>query len=137
MQGKRSKKFRGMMQAYEINFDFRPPYQVIVDGNFLAMSRKIELDLDKKLYRLFKERTVLFTTKCIKEELRKLGLEFASSYNQACGMKTLKCHHDFFVEPSLCIEKHVGSRNKGNYIVATQDDKLISSLYEIPRVSTL
>ena len=135
MQGKKNRKFRGILKQFELHFDFRPPYNILVDGNFLNNSKKIDLDLDKKIFKVFKSKTFFCTTKCIREELKKLGPLTSSAFNHSLKMKCLKCVHDFCVEPSLCILSHIGKKNQHNYVVATQDPKLQEDLGEIGRVS--
>ena len=136
MQGKKNRKFRSILKQFELHLDFRAPYNVIVDGNFLNTAKKIDLDLEKKVYKIFKSKTTLCTTKCIKEELKKLGVVTSAAFNHAIKMKTLKCAHEFCVEPSLCILSHIGKRNQHNFVVATQDPRLQLDLGEVGRVGS-
>jgi U3 small nucleolar RNA-associated protein 23 len=135
MQGKKNKKFRSVAKQYELHFDFRAPYNVIVDGNFLNTAKKIDIELQKKLFKIFKGRVFLCTTKCIREELKKLGMATSAAFNASLDMRTLKCAHEFAVEPSMCILSHIGKTNQLNYVVATNDQKLQNDLGEIGRVS--
>jgi U3 small nucleolar RNA-associated protein 23 len=128
MQGKKHRKFRSQLHQYELHFGLRPPYNVLVDGNFLALSRKIDLELDKKLAKVFRAKVFLCTTRCIKEELRRLGQVTAAAYSACQRFKFLKCNHDMIVEPSMCILSHVGKTNMGNLLVASQDNELLEDL---------
>ncbi|KAJ5670721.1 rRNA processing protein [Penicillium maclennaniae] len=45
MRAKRSKKYRKLMHQYELTFNFREPYQVLVDSNFLSNVDAFKMDL--------------------------------------------------------------------------------------------
>lgn len=134
MQGKKHSKFRNTLKQFELHFDFRPPYQIIVDGNFLACSHKIDVDLQKKLGKIFRARVDLCTTDCIRDELRKLGMVTSSAFKHSLKMKSLRCAHDFICEPAMCIRSHIGKSNQFNFLVATQDPDLQKDLSEVGRV---
>ena len=137
MQGKKNKKFRSIIHQYELNFGFRQPFNVLIDGNFLNSAKKIDLDLDKKIHKIYKAKTILCTTRCVKEELRKLGMTCSAAFNHACSMKTLRCSHATIVEPSMCISSHVGKLNPGYLSVATQDEKLQQELLAVGKVPVI
>ena len=73
MKGKKNKKFRQHLEFYEMHFGFRAPYKLLIDGNFLVKSEKINLNLSKKMHNIFKKKFILSTTKCIKNELKLVG----------------------------------------------------------------
>lgn len=134
MQGKKHSKFRNILKQFELHFDFRPPYQVIVDGNFLNAAQKIEVDLQRKLGKIFRARVELCTTKCIRDELKKLGMVCSAAFNHTLKLKCLRCAHDFISEPGLCIRSHIGKSNQFNFLVATQDPDLQRDMNDIGRV---
>lgn len=125
------------MKQYELHFDFRPPYQIIVDGNFLACSHKIDVDLQRKLGKIFRARVELCTTKCIRDELKKMGMVCSSAFNHSLKNKCLHCAHDFICEPAMCIRSHIGKSNQFNFLVATQDQALQKDLQEVGRVNSI
>ena len=128
---------RKTMERYKINFNFFAPYRIIVDGNFLKKAADITLDIHNQLGHIFKEKIVLCTTKCIQNELKLFGRNFDHLLDKTNDMKRCYCEHQMSQEPSTCILKHIGVRNRLNYIVATQDDTLIESQNAIPRVPIL
>lgn len=135
MKGKKNKRFRQNLEFYEMHFRFRAPYKLLIDGNFLAKCEKIGLDLNKKMYNIFKKKFILSTSKCIKHELNLLGSDFDHvKYRAEELLYCQRCFHDMNLEPSNCISKHVGSENKPQYIIATCDRKLIKHLETIPKV---
>ena len=134
MKGKKYKKFRNRLNYYELNFGFHAPYNILLDGNFIARAHKIGLNLHKKFYSIFKKKVYLKTTKCVQHELNLLGSKFSEVQDEARRIRRAHCHHDMILHPSLCLMKHIGSQNKNQYIVATCDKKLIKELDKIPKV---
>ena len=128
MQGKKHRKFRSQLHQYELHFGLKPPYNILADGNFLALSCKIDLELQKKLAKVFRSKIIMCTTRCIREELRRLGQVTAAAYSACQRYKLLRCNHDMIVEPSMCILSHIGKTNTNNLLVATQDDELLEDL---------
>lgn len=55
MQATWSKKIRDWMNLYKTTFQFKPPYRVIIDGNFLYSCVKHSLELLSKLKNIFLE----------------------------------------------------------------------------------
>lgn len=137
MKGRKNKKFRNTLKFYEHNFGFHAPYKVLVDGNFLARCNKIGLNLEKKLYTIFKKKMMISTTKCISNELHLLGSEFTEVHEASKELYRQFCYHQVALQPSDCILKHVGSNNKPHYIIATCDKKLIKILDKIPKIPIL
>ncbi|KAJ6166551.1 hypothetical protein N7470_001998 [Penicillium chermesinum] len=64
MRAKRSKKYRKLMQQYELTFGFREPYQVLVDSNFLAAIHAFKMDLIPALERTLQGKPKPLLTKC-------------------------------------------------------------------------
>ncbi|QSS56768.1 rRNA processing protein [Histoplasma capsulatum var. duboisii H88] len=64
MRAKRSKKYRKLMQQYELTFGFREPYQVLVDSNFLRAVYSFKMDLVPALERTLHGKVKPFITKC-------------------------------------------------------------------------
>lgn len=51
MRGKRSKQYRKLMHHYERSFNFRAPYQVLVDAEMIKDAAKFSMKLDQGLER--------------------------------------------------------------------------------------
>lgn len=136
MQGKKNRKFRSILQQYELNFGFRPPYNIILDGNFLHASAKIGLDLPGRLYKIFQNKMNICVTSCIQSELKSLGMQTQAALELSYKFTRLECKH-FTVEPSACILTHIGRDNEKRYIVGTCDPKLMEELQELPNVPVI
>ncbi|KAI5287967.1 Small subunit processome component [Ascosphaera aggregata] len=64
MRAKRSKKYRKLMQQYEVAFGFREPYQVLVDSHFLKAVHAFKMDFLPALERTLQGKVKPFITKC-------------------------------------------------------------------------
>ncbi|KAJ6115974.1 rRNA processing protein [Penicillium sp. IBT 18751x] len=64
MRAKRSKKYRKLMHQYELTFNFREPYQVLVDSNFLSNVDAFKMDLLPALERTLQGKPKPLLTKC-------------------------------------------------------------------------
>jgi hypothetical protein len=53
MRGKRSKQYRKLMHQYELSFNFRVPYQVLIDADMIKDTYRFKMNLP-----LFLERTL-------------------------------------------------------------------------------
>jgi len=51
MRGKRSKQYRKLMHHYERSFNFREPYQVLVDAQIIQDSARFSMNLAQSLER--------------------------------------------------------------------------------------
>jgi U3 small nucleolar RNA-associated protein 23 len=134
MKGKRHSSMRKKLELYKTNFQFWSPYRIILDGNFLKIAADISLPIQDRLEKILQDKVVLCTTKCIQDELKLFGPKFQPLLDQTYEMRRLYCEHDLSLQPSLCIAKHIGNRNKDNYLVGTQDKSLEKTLNDVPRV---
>jgi len=64
MRAKRSKKYRKIMQAYQLAFGFREPYQVLLDSNFIRTCHSFHMPLQKYVDNTLHGQSNLFVTKC-------------------------------------------------------------------------
>jgi hypothetical protein len=51
MRGKRSKQYRKLMNQYGLAFNFREPYQVLVDADIVRDTSRMKMDLEGGLKR--------------------------------------------------------------------------------------
>ncbi|KKY14960.1 putative rrna processing [Phaeomoniella chlamydospora] len=75
MRAKRSKKYRKIIQQYELNFGFREAYQVLVDTNFLLAIRAFQMPLQASLERTLHGKVKPFITKCCLEAANARSLQ--------------------------------------------------------------
>ncbi|KAI1614915.1 hypothetical protein EDD37DRAFT_650076 [Exophiala viscosa] len=79
MRAKRSKKYRKIMQSYQLAFGFREPYQVLLDSNFLRTAHAFHMPLQKYLENTLHGECRLFVTKC---SLAKVMADFEKDPNK-------------------------------------------------------
>lgn len=61
---------------YKINLGLFQPYNIIIDGNFIKVALSKGMNIYKYLSKLLVGKIKLYTTKCIINELEKLGTDF-------------------------------------------------------------
>ncbi|CAD0112883.1 unnamed protein product [Aureobasidium uvarum] len=121
MRGKRSKQYRKLMHQYELSFNFRVPYQVLIDADMIKDTFRFKMNLP-----LFLERTL---------HGQNAWIDTAKSFERR------RCNHHTLDEPLSTLEclKSVvdpkdSSTNKNRYVVASQDQKVRSAMRRITGV---
>ena len=102
-----------------------PTYQVLVDGNFIhaVMSMKLG-DAKDVVIKYLGAPSKLFTTRCVKEELKNMGKELKEASFYSRKLDEVKDGSD---PPAPALDSIVAAVENGNserFIVCTQDDKL-------------
>ncbi|KAJ3189287.1 Small subunit processome component [Gaertneriomyces sp. JEL0708] len=132
MRVKRAKNYKRHMGVYTHSFGFRQPYQVIVDGNFVAVSQKMKTPVTESLPKVLQGPCRPMTTACVLTELRSLGHDFRPAYHEASNLEIRRCPHAKHpVSATDCISSIIGEGNQHRYCVATQDTALRSALRRI------
>uniref|UniRef100_A0A0A9CW95 UTP23 sensor motif region domain-containing protein n=1 Tax=Arundo donax TaxID=35708 RepID=A0A0A9CW95_ARUDO len=140
MRVKKRSRHRKAVKFYATCFGFREPYKVLIDGTFvhhLLTQRLLPAD-DALRDLLSASRTpVLFTSKCVLAEVRRLGKSHAQVFDAASLLATTQCEHDKVVSAVNCILSLIGDKNPEHFFVATQDADLREKLREIPGVPVI
>ena len=102
-----------------------PPVQVLVDGNFIhaVMSMKLG-DAKDVVVKYLGAPAKLFTTRCVKEELRQMGKDLKEASLYARKLEEVKDGPD---PPAPALDSIIAAIDGGNserFIVCTQDDTL-------------
>ncbi|KAI5366290.1 Putative rRNA-processing protein Fcf1/Utp23 [Septoria linicola] len=131
MKGKRSKTYRKLMQKYQLNFDFREPYQVLVDAELIKDAARFKMQLGKMLENTLHGEIKPMITQCCIRHLYNAPAdphkdEWIDAAKQA---ERRRCGHHELPEPLStleCLESVVDPKgsghNKHRYVVASQDD---------------
>jgi len=116
-----------------LNSSLKPPYQVILDTNFINDSIRKKMDLEHSLMECLEGEVNLLVPECVFAELEKLGRVYRLALNMIKGMKveTLKCTHKGTYADD-CILNRVKEFNC--YIVATTDKNLRQRIKKVPLV---
>ncbi|KAK5124120.1 hypothetical protein LTR85_001823 [Meristemomyces frigidus] len=148
MRGKRSKQYRKLMEKFAFSFDFRQPYQVLLDADIIKDSARCKMRLGAMLEgTLHGEIKPMITQCCIRhlytapattdEEKRakEAWIEVAkAAERRRCGhheleqpLSTLECM-------ASVVDPKGSGTNKHRYVVATQDLAVRQKMREIAGV---
>ncbi|KAK4285053.1 hypothetical protein QN277_001799 [Acacia crassicarpa] len=135
MKVKKQKKHRKIITFYTSCFGFRKPFKVLCDGNFIhhLLQNKIT-PADKSLANILNSDVLLFTTRCVVEELKRLGRSFAESLEAARQLKIARCEHEKCEHAAKCIMEVIGENNSLHFFVGSQDTELRRQLQQVPGV---
>jgi U3 small nucleolar RNA-associated protein 24 len=118
---------------FKYNTAMVPPYQVLLDANFINFSIQLKLDVFKSLMDCLLAKCVPCVTDCILAELEKLGPKYRLALRLAKDprFKRLTClHKGTYGDDCLCerVTQHKC------YIIATNDKDLKKRIRKIPGV---
>ncbi|THY09605.1 hypothetical protein D6D03_00291 [Aureobasidium pullulans] len=145
MRGKRSKQYRKLMHQYELSFNFRVPYQVLVDADMIKDTFRFKMNLPLFLERTLHGQVKPMITQCSIRHLYTADAPDAAAKNAwidtAKSFERRRCNHHTLDEPLSTLEclKSVvdpkdSSTNKNRYVVASQDQKVRSAMRRITGV---
>ena len=73
MRIRRLKRASKRLSYYENCYNFRPPYQVVIDGTFSQCALKNKINLQEQMPKYLGKEIKMFSTACVITELDKLG----------------------------------------------------------------
>ncbi|KAI5190609.1 U3 small nucleolar RNA-associated protein 24 [Nematocida sp. AWRm77] len=125
-----------LRKYFEINHNLSPPYNVILDTNFVNMSLRRKLDIEKELISCLYSRVNMFVTDCVMAEMEKLGKvhTLALKVLKTGRYKRLVCDHKGIYADNCLIDR---VKEHKCYIIATCDKELKQRLRKIPGVPIL
>lgn len=146
----RAKAARKTLKFYSINCNIKPPYKIILDGNFLAAIIKQNVPLLERLERLLQtDKFTIYTLRSALDELNLLpgevfqqARQFGLDECQIIERKSIpKSNHgatdaDSSGEstPKQDIMNLVRNGNEAGWFVATQDETLADKIRQFPNV---
>ena len=115
------------------NFSLKPPYDVLVDTNFINFSIKNKIDLVRGMMDCLYARCHPCVTDCVVAELEKLGQKYRVALRIAKDPRfvRLPCMHKGTYADDCIVER---CRKHRCYVVATNDTDLKRRLRKIPGV---
>jgi U3 small nucleolar RNA-associated protein 23 len=141
MRGKRAKKYRKLMHQYEVNFNFRQPYQVLLDSQILQDCARAKIDIVNRLTGVLGGEVKPMVSQCDMRHLYNATPKDEQLILQAKGYERKRCGHHELEEPlssleclSACVDPKGTLTNKHKYCVATQDPKIRQAMRKIPGV---
>ncbi|KAI5192249.1 U3 small nucleolar RNA-associated protein 24 [Nematocida minor] len=125
-----------LRKYFDINHNLNPPYNVILDTNFVNMSLRRKLDIEKELITCLYSRVNMFVTDCVIGEMEKLGKvhTLALKVLKSDKYKRLTCDHSGIYADNCFVDR---VKQHPCYIIATCDKELKQRLRRIPGVPIL
>ncbi|KAJ3361435.1 Small subunit processome component [Allomyces javanicus] len=134
MKVKRQKTHRKLMQLYCASFNFREPYQLVVDGTMVHVALQFRIDLRTVVPSTLAAETKLFTTPCVIAELRQLGQDYLGAVLASNRFEARRCGHAKGTSAAQCLKDLVGTDNPHHLMIGTQDAALRAHLRSVPGV---
>lgn len=138
MKIKRQKQVKKTLSFYKYNFNFREPYQILIDGTFCQAALENKIQIKEQMPKYFMGEVQLCTTNCALVELGSLGKELYGAKFILQRFQVRNCKH--LKEPvpaSECLLSMLEETNPHHYFVATQDHGVTAGLRKIPGVPLL
>ncbi|KAI8346876.1 Fcf1-domain-containing protein [Choanephora cucurbitarum] len=135
---KASRTNKKIVHSYCIGFGFRPPFQVVTDGEFCKKALEKKIYVKDAIPELVGEKVKIVVTECILKDIKDKGHDFTSALILAQKFDVRKCpHKEEKVSAYQCIRELVGTENKDHYFVASQNPKLRDRMRKVPGVPIL
>ena len=132
--GRRKDKWtKKTVNFFRYIFKFSPPFKIIIDGNFIAISLQKKINMKTSLEKLLNEKVRLIIPSCIFKEIQLIEEKIPGILSIINQYKIEECKHNQ-MDPISCIRNYIGKKNYDKYFVATQDDFLRNQLRKIPGV---
>ncbi|KAK9449958.1 Fcf1-domain-containing protein [Limtongia smithiae] len=121
---------------FQYNRSLTPPYQVLIDTNFINFSIRKKIDLFRGLMDSLYAKCIPIITDCVMAELEKLGPRYRIALRIARDEKIerLKCTHKGTYADDCIVQRIMQHKC---YIVATNDADLKRRIRKVPGVPIL
>ncbi|ANB11169.1 Fcf1p [Sugiyamaella lignohabitans] len=118
---------------FQYNEAIKPPYQVLVDTNFINFSIQKKLDLVRGMMDTLYARCIPIVTDCVMAELEKLGPKYRIALRMARDprVQRLTCSHKGTYADDCLVHRIMQHKC---YIVATNDADLKRRIRKVPGV---
>ncbi|XP_050442964.1 rRNA-processing protein UTP23 homolog [Adelges cooleyi] len=138
MRLKRHQKAERNINFYCVNFGFRKPFQILVDGTFCMASAQNRVQLREDIPKYLGGEVKLLTTQCVIIETEALGAAVRPAMHIVKSFGIHKCGHSKkTISGANCIASMTKENMNTRYIVATQDKALQNILYHLPAVPVM
>ncbi|CAN0858107.1 rRNA-processing protein UTP23 homolog [Linum grandiflorum] len=138
MKVKKQKRHRRAVRFFTAAFGFHQPYKVFCDGTFvhhLIANRIVPADI--ALSNILGGPVKLFTSRCVLEELKRLGPSYSQDIEAAHNLMTARCDHEGIKSAEACLTDLVGKNNPEHFFIATQDADLRNKFQEVLQAGML
>ncbi|KAG7458273.1 hypothetical protein MATL_G00236400 [Megalops atlanticus] len=138
MKIKRQKHAKKIISFYKYNFNFREPFQILLDGTFCQAALKNKIQIKEQMPKYLMGEVQLCTTNCVLKELESLGKELYGAKIILQRFQIRNCAH--FKNPvsaAECLQSMLETTNPHHYFIASQDQDLTTAVKKIPGVPLL
>ncbi|XP_031378682.1 rRNA-processing protein UTP23 homolog [Punica granatum] len=133
MKHTKQRRRRKAVTFYTACYGFRKPFKVLCDGTFVHNLVVHRVDpADRAISNILSAPVKLFTTRCVLEELKRLGRSHSEALATARSFAVARCDHEGKTKADSCILEVVKENNREHFFVATQDADLRRKLKEMP-----
>lgn len=141
----RAKGIRKALRQFHFLCGIKPPYKLLLDGNFIAMCMQMKVDIHERLPKFLQVKPhelQYFIPRAALTELELLGdamrpaFEVAQTFTvlEDDGKRDDSSDSDTPVDVTQAIRRLIGTRNERKYFVATQEVELRKELRAIAGV---
>ncbi|XP_068151861.1 rRNA-processing protein UTP23 homolog [Drosophila tropicalis] len=130
MKISRFKKSHKTLVYFATNFEYREPYQVLIDATFCQAALQHQIGIEEQIRKYFQCPAKLLTTQCVILEAESLGAPLTGATSIVKKFHVHKCGHEGKPVPAAECIKSMTKDNR--YIVASQDRLLQESLRKVP-----
>ncbi|KAL4161841.1 hypothetical protein PRNP1_002392 [Phytophthora ramorum] len=140
----RAKGIRKALRQFHFLCGIKPPYKVLLDGNFIAMCMQMKVDVRERVPKYLQVKPhecEFFVPRAALEELQMLGEATKEAYDLAKTFKVAEAYdlqqedgNEAPVDVSKCIQSIIGDKNDRKFVVCTQEVELRKALRLVPGV---
>lgn len=138
MRHLRAKAIRKALRQFHFLCGIKPPYKVLLDGNFIALCVQMKVDLRERLPKVLQVKPgecELLVPRAALRELELLGEPMRAAFELAQQFQVVE-HDDCGDEADVTkvIAHIIGERNERKLVVCTQEVELRKALRAVPGV---
>ncbi|KAG1707357.1 hypothetical protein DVH05_026549 [Phytophthora capsici] len=139
----RAKGIRKALRQFHFLCGIKPPYKVLLDGNFIAMCIQMKVDVQERVPKYLQVKShecEFYVPRAALEELKMLGETTKEAYDLAKSFKVAEAYDqddssdDKSVDVSKQIQSIIGEKNERKFVVCTQEVELRKALRLVPGV---
>lgn len=125
---------RRLFRLYRLHFRLPLPQPLLLDGTFLHAVTALPFDALARLPTALGVPLRSLTTRCVREELYRLGEPLEAALRVSLTLPLTPCRHKD-VRPAVeCVRALIGNRNAQKFLLATQDESLQELSCSVPQV---
>lgn len=133
---KRVKKYKRFVNFFKVVYKFKPPFKVLLDGNFFHYAVQNQFNLRENFFKIISDNPVFVMTKCILREFENLGPSVVGeTLKESKRLVKETCKHPGgILPPDECIKLFIEKKNEGKHFVCTNDEDLRNHLRNLGTV---